>query len=114
MRVLLDTNVLIHREARTVLRDDIGVLFRWLDVLRHDKCIHPFSRDEINRHADRQVVRTLKAKIGSYQVLQTIPADTPEIQALRSEDNSENDRIDTSLLAELAVERVDWTTSAPC
>ncbi|HEU5402780.1 MAG TPA: hypothetical protein VFU86_15575 [Terriglobales bacterium] len=52
-------------------------------------------------------MRTLKAKIGSYQVLQTIAADTPEIQALRSEDKSENDRIDTSLLAELAVERVD-------
>ena len=34
MRVLLDTNILIHREARTVVRDDIGSLFRWMDDLK--------------------------------------------------------------------------------
>jgi len=40
-RALLDTNILIHREARTVVRDDIGTLFRWLDELRYEKLVHP-------------------------------------------------------------------------
>ena len=43
MRVVLDTNILIHREAATVVHGDIGTLFFWLDRLRCDKCIHPLS-----------------------------------------------------------------------
>jgi hypothetical protein len=108
MRVLLDTNVLIHREARSIVRDDIGDLFRWLDTIGAQKCVHPWSRDEVNKHADPDVVRTLKAKIGSYHILQTIAPDTAEIAALRAHDRSENDRIDTSLLGELAADRVDF------
>lgn len=108
IRVLLDTNVLIHREARTVVRDDIGELFRWLDALGITKCIHPLSRDEINKHSDPAVVRTLKAKIGSYHVLQTLAPDTTAISDLRVHDRSDNDRIDTSVLAELAADRVDF------
>lgn len=107
MRVLLDTNVLIHREARTVVRDDIGRLFNWLDRLSYDKCVHPDSRDEINRHSDPDVVRTLKIKIGSYKVLKTRAPEGPEIASLRASDRNENDRVDTSLLAELKAGRVD-------
>jgi hypothetical protein len=44
MRVLLDTNILIHREAATVVRRDIGRLFFWLDKLKCEKCIHLASR----------------------------------------------------------------------
>jgi hypothetical protein len=46
MRVLLDTNIIIHREASTVVRENIGVLFNWLDRL-HYPCIHPLSIAEI-------------------------------------------------------------------
>ncbi|MBA3657293.1 MAG: hypothetical protein H0W69_08065 [Gemmatimonadaceae bacterium] len=107
MRALLDTNVLIHREARTVVRDDIGTLFRWLDVLHWEKCVHPQSSDEVNKHADQSVVRTLRAKMGSYQVLQSIAPDSEAIGIIRAEDVTENDRVDTSLLAEVAAGRVD-------
>jgi hypothetical protein len=50
MRILLDTNILIHREARTVARDDIGSLFRRLDQLKAIKCVHPGSIAEIEKH----------------------------------------------------------------
>lgn len=107
MRVLLDTNVLIHREARTVAREDIGTLFRWLDQLRYDKCIHPGCFEEVKKHSDREVVHTLTVKLGSYVVLKTLAADTPEVCRLRAEDKTDNDSLDTSLLAELATGRVD-------
>ena len=107
MRVLLDTNVLIHREARTVVREDIGELFKWLDDLRYEKCVHPDCIAEIRKHADRQVVRTLEIKLGSYKVLKTRAPDSSEIQALRAEDKTPNDHVDTSLLAELVAGRVD-------
>jgi hypothetical protein len=107
MRVLLDTNVLIHREARTVVREDIGRLFQWLDQLGYDKCVHPDSVDEVKKHADPAVVRTLGIKLGSYKVLKTRAPDTPAITALRARDTTPNDAVDTSLLSELFARRVD-------
>jgi len=107
MKVLLDTNILIHREARTVSRTDIGILFRWLDQLHYEKCIHPASLAEIKKHYDPEVVRTMEIKMGSYAVLKTTAPDTPEIKEIRSSDRTPNDEIDTSIVAELVANRVD-------
>jgi hypothetical protein len=106
-RLLLDTNILIHREARTVVRDDIGSLFRWIDRLNYVKCVHAASLDEIHRHADPVVARTLGTKLQSYEVLKTQAKDTAAIAALRVDDRTPNDAVDTSLLAEVAAGRVD-------
>ena len=107
MRILLDTNVLIHREAKTSVREDIGPLFRWLDRLTIEKCIHPDSVAEIQKHADESVRRTLGIKLGSYSVLKTRAADTADIRTLRAHDITPNDSIDTNILAEIAAGRVD-------
>lgn len=108
VRVLLDTNILIHREARTVIRDDIGPLFLWLDRLGCQKVIHPHSLAEFERHHDPDVVRTIKRKLASYPVLKTRARETTHIQSLRASDVTPNDHVDTSLLAELAADRVDY------
>jgi hypothetical protein len=107
MRVLLDTNILIYREARTAVRDDIGDVFRWMDQLGHQKLVHPASVAEVRKHADAEVVRTLGIKLGSYGMLKTTAPDTPGVADLRESDRNENDEVDTSLLAELAAGRVD-------
>jgi hypothetical protein len=59
-RVLLDTNILIHREARTVVRDDIGPLFRWLDELKYERLVHPDSLIEIKKHRTPSSVLPLR------------------------------------------------------
>ncbi len=107
MRALLDTNILIHREARTAVRDDIGTLFRWLDDLRYEKLVHPDSIAEVKKHADSEVVLTLERKLQSYKTLKTKAPDSPAIAALRKDDRDKNDEIDTSMLAEVAGDRVD-------
>jgi hypothetical protein len=109
MRVLLDTNVLIHREAATVVRRDIGRLFFWLDKLRHGKCIHPVSLEEIGKHNDPRVRSTFEAKLQSYHVLKTIAPLSAEIQQIGASDKTENDRNDTLLVSELFANRVDLT-----
>ena len=111
MRVLLDTNVLIHREARTVIRDDVGILFRWLDRLKYHKCIHSNSLSEIGKHADPTIVRTFNIKLGSYEELKTVAPDVPALAAIRARDVTDNDAIDTSLVNELAAGRVDLLIS---
>lgn len=107
-RVLLDTNILIHREAPVVVRDNIGQLFNWLDRLGCVKCVHPVTAGEIGQHQDARVRRSFQAKIAAYHVLQTPAAMTPSVQALSDEtDTTQNDRNDSIILNELYVQRVD-------
>ena len=40
MRILIDTNIVIHREANQIVNEDIGLLFNWLDRLSYEKCVH--------------------------------------------------------------------------
>jgi hypothetical protein len=111
MRVLLDTNVLIHREAATVLRRDIGRLFFWLDKLKCDKCVHPASLEEIGKHQDPRVRRTFDAKLESYQLLKTTAPVSRKVEQVAADDRSDNDRIDTLLVNELFADRVDLLIS---
>ncbi|MEP0900551.1 hypothetical protein [Nodosilinea sp. FACHB-13] len=83
MRVLLDTNILIHRESRKVLKSEIGVLFNWLDKLKYQKCIHPLSLEELESHKDPEVVNTIKAKIKNYNLLKTLAPEVDKILEIR-------------------------------
>ena len=108
MRALLDTNILIHREAPVVVRTTIGQLFFWLDKLRYDKCVHPVSVGEIEEHGDERVRNAFRAKLQSYQVLKFTSALAAPVQSVSDQlDRTDNDRDDTKLLNELFVGRVD-------
>ncbi len=111
MRVLLDTNILIHREASTVVRRDIGNVFFWLDKLRHDKIAHPISIVEIAKHRDEKVRNTFHAKLQSYNILKTTAPLSTEAQAFAATDESENDRNDTIIINEVFTNRVDLLIS---
>lgn len=109
MRVLLDTNILIHREANRVINQDIGILFNWFDKLHFEKCIHQLSLHEIRKYKDDNTVKTIEAKIKNYSLLKTEAPEVEEITLLRKNyDSNENDNIDTSLLKEVYVGRVKY------
>ena len=109
MRVLLDTNVLIHREANRIVNEDIGTLFGWLDKLHYEKCVHPLSLKEIEKHRDKKIVKTINTKLKNYSLLKTVAPDSLEINDIRDKyDKDENDEIDTSLLKEVYAERVNY------
>jgi hypothetical protein len=91
-----------------VVNNDIGLLFNWLDKLGYNKCFHPNSIEEISKHKDESVVRTMMIKIKNYQELKTLSADDPKIVAIRSTDKSRNDEIDTNIVKELYNHRVDF------
>lgn len=112
MRVLLDTNIIIHREASTVINEDIGILFNWLDKLGYEKCTHPDSVKEIEKHKDPKVVKTMRIKLKNYNELKTESPDSQEITKIRNLfDQNENDDYDTSLLKEVFNERVAYFIS---
>ena len=108
MRILIDTNIIIHREANRVYNEDIGLLFNWLDRLKFDKCVHPLTIEEISSHQDENVVKTMKIKIANYNLLKTVSVDDQLITKIRQSDKSRNDFIDTSILNEVYNNRVDY------
>lgn len=108
MRVLLDTNIIIHREAARVYNRDIGSLFYWLDKLGYQKCIHPITVVELNRYADVKVVDTMNIKIKSYhQIKNTASIDEGFTKMCSTLDVTANDANDSLLLLELYRDRVD-------
>lgn len=108
MRVLLDTNIIIHREASKIYNQDIGLLFNWLDRLHIEKCISPFSIEEINSYKNDEVVNTMNIKLENYNVLKTESPENNLIQQIRENDKNRNDFIDTSLLKEVHSGRIDF------
>lgn len=108
MKVLLDTNIVIHREAGNVVNPDIGILFKWLDDLHYQKCVHPVTVEEINKHKDPKTVATFNIKLGNYHQLKTKAPINHTVQQVCSKiDNDKNDLSDTTLLNELVNNRVD-------
>lgn len=108
MKALLDTNILIHREASKVVNEEIGNLFHWLDRLHYEKCIHPLSISELEKHFDDNVVKTFHTKLKSYIEIKTEAPESTEIAAIRKKyDRNNNDQNDTTLLKELFNRRVD-------
>ncbi len=112
MRALLDTNILIHREASVVVRQEIGLLFNWLDQLGVEKWIHPVSVSEIAQHQDERVRRSFAAKLASYRRIEAVALLAPEIQGISfALDKTDNDRRDSAILNELFVRHVDLLIS---
>ena len=108
MKALLDTNIIIHRETPNVIRGEIGYLFRWLDRLGYEKCVHKVTIAEIEKNENSSTVESFKAKLNSYSILQTEAPETPQIQDIRDTfDQNENDSNDTLLIKEVYANRVD-------
>ena len=101
MRALLNTNVVIHREATTVIRQDIGKVFFWLDKLKYEKCVHPVSLAEISKHQDEKVRATFQPKLQSYQVLKKSAPIAASVQQFTATDLTDNDKNDTLLINEV-------------
>jgi predicted nucleic acid-binding protein len=109
MRTLLDTNIIIHRETSRIINENIGTLFYWLDKLHFAKYVHPVTAEELKRHTDKTVVRTMGIKLESYQVMNTIAPLHSDVDKVSNDiDTTDNDKNDTLLLNEVYVNRVEY------
>lgn len=107
-KILLDTNIIIHREAAKVVNQDIGILFNWIDTLKYSKYIHPLTVEELNKNKDPKTVETMNIKIGSYNLIKHWAPTNEIVEAVsKTVDVNVNDRNDTLLLNEVFCNRVD-------
>lgn len=108
MKALLDTNIIIHREANKIVSQDIGILYRWLDRGRYTKCIHSVTIEEIKKNPNKGTVATFLTKLQSYEIIEIpSPMQTEVLLVSKQIDATENDRNDTILLNEIFVGRAD-------
>jgi len=107
-KALLDTNIIIHREAGRVINQDIGILFKWLDKAKYQKCIHSVTINEINKNSNVGTVSTFNIKMDSYEKLLTVAPISNAVSIVSTKfDKNENDKNDTILLNEVYNNRVD-------
>lgn len=108
MKVLLDTNIIIHREANKIYKPEIGQLFKWIDNLKYSKYIHPLTVEELKRYQDPNALDTMSIKLESYNLLKhQAPLGEEVIKISKRVDNQENDINDTQILNEVYEGRVD-------
>lgn len=108
MKILLDTNIVIHREAATVVDEDIGILFKWLDNLHYTKCVHSVTVEEIEKQQDPKVRKSFEIKLGNYNVLKTKAPMSESVRSITEPlDKNQNDLNDTLIINELYNGRVD-------
>ena len=109
MRVLLDTNIVIHRENKRISNYSIGHLFRWLDRLKYDKVIHQYTIGEIGKYRDPETQEVLSVKLEAYNVIKTVIQPDPGfLNIIGSAGKDENDYVDNCLLYEVYRNRVDY------
>lgn len=108
IKVLLDTNIIIHREAEKIYKPDIGQLFYWLDKLKYDKYIHPLTIIELNRYKNQDSLKSMNIKIESYNQLKHQAPLSDKVKGVSQQvDTTPNDINDTQILNEVYENRVD-------
>lgn len=108
MKALLDTNIIIHRESNKVVSQDIGILYRWLDRGKYTKCIHSATIEEVKKNPNKETVDLFLVKLQSYEVVEIPSPFQAEVKAVSDKfDLTDNDRVDSILLNEVCVGRVD-------
>ena len=108
-KVLLDTNIIIHRENDSVSNYDIGALYYWVDKLNLTKMIHPLSIEEISKCRDQKHLEVLAVKLRAYEQIHTKVTPTKDFydRLINFPEKSPNDRIDNQFLYEVYSKRVD-------
>ena len=108
MKALLDTNIIIHREANRIVSQDIGILYRWLDRGKYIKCIHSATVEEVKKNPNKETVDLFLVKLNSYELIDIPSPLKDEVKAVSAKyDVTDNDKVDTTLLNEAFCGRVD-------
>lgn len=108
MKALLDTNIIIHREANKIVSQDIGILYRWLDRGQYTKCIHSATIEEVKKNPNKEIVDLFLVKLESYEVIDIPSPLQDKVRNVSDQfDTTDNDKVDTVLLNEVFIGRVD-------
>jgi len=110
MRILIDTNIFIHRESQSLVPDALQGLLKILHNSDVRILIHPLSIKEIEGNRNSNQKEILLSKIETYPRLESPPEskEDDKFQAIVGEPTKINDYIDNSLLYCVLKNAVDF------
>lgn len=107
--VLLDTNIVIHRESSNNIAFEVIQLYKSLDKLKANKYVLEDIKHEIKKYKDKSVVSNMLEKLEAYNCLDSLNIeDTNFISVVSKYSNNENSKIDNKFLYQVYKGRVDY------
>ncbi len=99
LRVLLDTNIIIHRESYDNVSFEVSNVYKWLDVLNCRKLIHPDTISELEKHGDIKIRRGMNIKLNAYEkIIPTTISDVFFNNVMKNFSTDDNSLIDNNIL----------------
>ena len=110
MRILIDTNIFIYREADQVLSENQQNLNKILLEIGALQIIHPLSVKEIEKNSDARKKKIMLSKIRAYPLLESPPDPISDAGfcAQIAPKPGTNDEIDNALLYCVYRDAVDY------
>lgn len=112
MDVLVDTNILIHRESDAVVPEDLRALERAIHEQGHRILAHPASVGEMRQDPDDERREQAESRVETYPILSYPPSPSPDDtdfrDAVPAAPAGSNDHIDNQLLFAVYAEAVDF------
>lgn len=114
MKVILDTNILIHVEDPKELSDDRQHLLRIFREHGHQIFIHPASLKDINNDHDETRKKVILSKLKGYPLIEAPPEPTAEFLSLVGVPSNSNEKIDDELLFSIQKNAADFLITEDC
>lgn len=107
--ILLDTNIIIKRESGNNVSFEVTNLFRWFDKENITKFVHPLTKQELLKHQDEQIRKTMLAKLQAYDELPILKCESDDYfeSVISKYPLNDNSKIDNALLKEVYVNNVN-------
>jgi hypothetical protein len=100
MKILLDTNIFIHREDNKELLDELGDLLKLLQKNKCELILHPLSITELKGDSDEKRRDIVLSKVKSYPTIEDPPSldDDEEFQKIVGPLRNQHDLNDASII----------------
>jgi len=108
MKIILDTNILIHIEDPKELPQNLQDLLKILRKYGHQLFIHPASLRDINNDSNLERKKITLSKIKGYPILESPPKPDGEFLARVGEISKFNDEMDNQILFALYKDVADF------
>jgi len=109
MRILIDTNIFIYREADQVLTEKQQILSRILHEIGAIQIVHPLSVSELKKNSNPEKKKIMLSKIRAYPLLDSPPEPIDDaFSATITAKPRTNDEVDNALLYCVYRDAVDY------
>lgn len=107
--VLLDTNIVIHRESNNNVSYEVLKLFKLLDELKINKIVDNSILKELEKYGDESAKKTMAMKINAYEKIPSIEVNDSNFNdVVKRYSLDENSVIDNQILFQVYSGRVNY------